>query len=227
MHFNTMKTMAMSTVLGVLMVVSAFVPSSSASDVDGTIEKIIGGVESRYNIPGFSADFEQSSILKAMDVTDRASGRLMVRQPGKMRWEYFAPDPQTIITDGVDLWIFRPEENQVMVGKAPSLFGEGKGAGFLSNIRSVRDSFTISLEPDETPGQYRLKMIPEKPSADLTAVELQITRAHYDIVSITTFNVYGDETIIELKNINREEVPFEALFRFEVPEGADVVQMNP
>ena len=70
-------------------------------------------------------------------------------------------------------------------------------------------------------------MIPRKPSADLTAVELQITKDQYDIVTITTFNVYGDETIIELKNINREKVPSETLFRFEVPEGADVVQMNP
>ena len=125
---DTMKNMALSTVLGVLMVVFAFVPSSLASEADETIEKIIGGVESRYNIPGFSADFEQKSILKAMDVTDMASGKLMVCQPGKMRWEYVTPDPQTIITDGKDLWIFRPDENQVMVGKAPALFGEGKGA---------------------------------------------------------------------------------------------------
>lgn len=227
MKFDSMKTMALSTVLGVLMVAFTFLTSSLASDADETIEKIISGVESRYNIPGFSADFEQESILKAMDVTDKASGRLMVRQPGKMRWEYVTPEPQTIITDGNDLWIFRPEENQVMVGKSPFLFGEGKGAGFLSNIRSVRESFSISLEPSDTPDQYRLKLIPRKPSADLTAVELQISKALFEIVRITTFNVYGDETRIKLRNINRSEVPPEALFRFQAPEGADIVQMNP
>ncbi|WP_372682252.1 outer membrane lipoprotein carrier protein LolA, partial [Desulfosarcina sp.] len=97
----------------------------SAAAADPTIDTIIAGVEARYNVPGFTADFEQESILKAMAVTDTASGRLMVRQPGKMRWEYLVPDPQTIITDGRELWVYRPQENQVLVGKAPSFFGEG------------------------------------------------------------------------------------------------------
>ncbi len=124
---------------------------SPVAAADPTIDTIIAGVETRYNVPGFTADFEQESILKAMAVTDTASGRLMVRQPGKMRWEYLVPDPQTIITDGKELWVYRPQENQVLVGKAPSFFGEGKGAGFLSNIKTVRKSFQLSLEPSSDP----------------------------------------------------------------------------
>ncbi|BBO68860.1 hypothetical protein DSCA_27900 [Desulfosarcina alkanivorans] len=203
------------------------VPPSSASDADHTIDTIIAGVEARYNVPGFTADFDQESILKAMAVTDTASGRLMVRQPGKMRWEYLVPDPQTIITDGNDLWVFRPEDNQVLVGKAPSFFGEGKGAGFLSNIKTVRKNFQISLEPVDAPGLYRLRLVPNKSSVDLMAVNLDIDKTSFDLVRITTFNVYGDETRIELKNVSFGDLPPEALFRFDVPEGADVVQMNP
>lgn len=201
-------------------------PLVSGAD-DTTIDKIIAGVESRYNIPGFTADFEQESILKAMAVTDTASGKLMVRQPGKMRWEYLVPDPQTIITDGDDLWVYRPEENQVLVGKAPALFGRGKGAGFLANIRSVRKNFQISLEPTDVATQYRLKLVPNKSSVDLLAVELDIVKKTFDLKTITTFNVYGDETRIVLKNVRFDDVPPESLFRFDIPEGADVVQMNP
>ncbi|MGA6925700.1 MAG: outer membrane lipoprotein carrier protein LolA, partial [Desulfosarcina sp.] len=89
-------------------VVGGLPAASSASETDSTIDAIIAGVERRYNVPGFRAEFDQESILKAMAVTDTASGRLMVRQPGKMRWEYLVPDPQTIITDGKDLWVYRP-----------------------------------------------------------------------------------------------------------------------
>ena len=201
-------------------------PSSSAA-ADPTIDTIIAGVEARYNVPGFTADFDQESILKAMAVTDTASGRLMVRQPGKMRWEYLVPDPQTIVTDGKELWVYRPQENQVLVGKAPSFFGEGKGAGFLSNIKTVRKSFQLSLEPATDPNQYRLKLLPNKSSVELMAVELDIVKKTYDLVRITTFNVYGDETRIELKNVSFDDPPPEGLFRFDVPEGADVLQMNP
>ena len=198
-------------------------PRADAAD---TIDTIIAGVEARYNVPGFTAEFDQESILKAMAVTDTASGALMVRQPGKMRWEYVVPEPQTIITDGNDLWVYRPEENQVMIGKAPAFFGKGKGAGFLSNIKSIRKNFQISLEPDPDPKLYRLKLVPNKSSVDLMEMKLEIAKKNFDLVRIITFNVYGDETRIELKNFNFADVPPEKLFQFTIPEGADVVQMN-
>jgi outer membrane lipoprotein carrier protein len=224
---NGLKPIFMSMAMIVLAIACGLTRPSSVSAADPTIDTIIAGVEARYNVTGFTADFDQESILKAMAVTDTASGRLMVRQPGKMRWEYLVPDPQTIITDGKDLWVYRPEENQVLVGKAPSFFGEGKGAGFLSNIKTVRKSFQLSLEPAKDPELYRLKLVPNKSSVDLMAVELDIAKKTYDLVRITTFNVYGDETRIELKNVSFDDPPPDALFRFDVPEGADVLQMNP
>lgn len=224
LKIDGLKSIAMA--IFILTIACRLVQPSFVSAADSTIDTIIAGVESRYNVPGFTADFDQESILKAMAVTDTASGRLMVRQPGKMRWEYLVPDPQIIITDGNDLWVYRPEENQVLVGKAPSFFGEGKGAGFLSDIKTVRKSFQISLEPVEDPKLYRLKLVPNKSSVDLMEVKLDIAKKTFDLVWITTFNVYGDETRIELKNVNFDNPPSEALFRFDVPEGADVLQMN-
>ena len=227
LKINGIKSIIVTMTILLIAIACGPVQPSSASDTDRVIDTIIAGVESRYNVSGFTADFDQESILKAMAVTDTASGRLMVRQPGKMRWEYYVPDPQTIITDGNDLWVYRPEENQVLVGKAPSFFGEGKGAGFLSNIKMVRQSFKISLEPVENPEQYRLRLVPNKSSVDLMEVMLDIAKKTFDLIQITTFNVYGDETRIELKNVSFNDPPPEALFRFDVPEGVDVLKINP
>ncbi len=197
-----------------------------AADTEQAIDTIVAGVEARYNVTGFVADFDQESILKAMAVTDVASGTVMVRQPDKMRWEYLAPDPQTIITDGKALWVYRPLENQVLVGKAPALFGDGKGAGFISDIKTVRQRFHISLGMSDDPELYHLRMVPNKSSADLMTVDLDVSKATFDLIRIITTNVYGDETRIILKNLRFEAKP-ESMFRFEVPEGADILQMNP
>jgi len=212
--------------LMLLTLAGAMVLPSAALAVDASVDKIVAGVEARYNVTGFTADFDQESILKAMAVTDTASGRLMVRQPGEMRWEYQVPDPQTIITNGRELWIYRPEENQVLVGKAPALFGKGKGAGFLANIKTIRKGFQISLEPSKDPDLYRLKLVPNRSTADLMAVKLDILKKNFDLVRIITFNVYGDETRIELKHFNFKNPPPATLFHFKVPKGADVVEMN-
>lgn len=218
---------ALAALMALITIDGSIMPPTVWADDSDTIDTIVAGVETRYNVPGFTADFDQESILKAMAVTDTASGRMMVRQPGKMRWEYLVPDPQTIITDGNDLWVYRPEENQVMVGKAPALFGGGKGAGFLSDIKTIRKNFQITLEPSDDLDLFRLKLVPNRSTVDLMALYLDIAQHTFDLIQITTVNVYGDETRIQLKNFDFNAAPPEALFRFEVPPGADVVQMNP
>lgn len=189
------------------------------------LEGVLAGVESRYAPAGFSARFFQESTLKAMAITDSAGGQIYVKRPGKMRWEYDHPEKQVIITDGQKLWIYRPEENQVIIGKAPSFFGDGKGAGFLSDMRQIRDEFDIVLEKTE-PQHYVLELTPRRQSPDIARISLSVAREDFAIDSIATYNAYGDETRITLSDLRFQENPADSLFRFEVPEGADVLQLD-
>ena len=52
------------------------------------VDEIINQIEKRYAGSGFSARFQQESTLQAMEITDYAAGNLLVKHPGKMRWEY-------------------------------------------------------------------------------------------------------------------------------------------
>ncbi len=191
-----------------------------------TLDQILDGIERRYDGKGFSASFFQESILKAMQITDTAEGRLTVKRPGKMRWEYTIPEAQSIITDGHTMWIHRPGDNQVMVGKAPEYFGGGKGAGFLSDIRQVRKSFTIQMQAAENKDYYRLKLIPLKPSAELADIVISVAKDTFQIDQVVTHNSYGDETRIVLSNYQFNIDPDDAQFTFSIPKGADVVKMD-
>jgi len=191
-----------------------------------SVDEILAGLEKRYAGPGFSVLFNQLTTLKAVNITDSATGRLFIKQPGKMRWEYEEPDRQIIISDGIRLWIYKYEDNQVMVGKAPSFFGDGKGAGFLSDIRQVRQNFTVIPGEVETDQAVSLKLFPRNPQPELADIDLRISKANFDVLLVITHNAYGDETRIELKNYRRETDLKEELFRFEIPQGADVIQMD-
>ena len=46
------------------------------------------------------------------------------------------------------MWIYRPADNQVMVGKAPSFFADGKGFSFLSDMEAVKKKFYILLKKE-------------------------------------------------------------------------------
>lgn len=191
-----------------------------------SIDEIVQRVEKRYAGSGFSARFVQESVLKAMDITDKASGKIYIKRPGMMRWEYEKPDRQIIITDGSKLWIYRPEDNQVMVGKAPSFFGEGKGANFLSDIKLLKKNFFILPGKKGRNDHYNLKLLPRKKTLDLTGIDLSISSKTFDIVQVITTNVYGDETRITLRNFQFKQDLEDSLFSFKIPPGVDLMQLE-
>jgi outer membrane lipoprotein carrier protein len=197
-----------------------------AAEPDLTLEQILDRVEKHYTNKSFTAEFAQESTLKAMDITDFATGKIFVRYPGMMRWEYEKPDKQIIVTDGHKLWIYRPADNQVTTGSAPAFFGDGKGASFLSDIKLIRRKFKISLENSKDEFFYELKLQPLEKTLDVTDIRLSVTKSSFTVVRIITYNSYGDENRIDLLNHQFDVKLDDSLFSFEIPPGADVLQME-
>lgn len=200
--------------------------NASDSKQNITLDEILAKVEKRYALSGFTASFFQSSTLKALNITDTAVGRISIKRPGKMRWIYEAPERQSIITDGTRLWIYHPDDNQVMLGVAPSYFGGGKGASFLTDIREMRATFDISLETPDVPDRYKLKLVPKRKSVDVTHVFVWIATRSWEVSEVATYNTYGDETRMEFSHIEFIDDLPDPLFMFTIPDGTDVVQLD-
>ena len=197
-----------------------------AAESDLPLEQILDRMEKHYTGNNFRAEFIQESTVKAMEITDFASGKMFVRYPGKMRWEYEKPEKQIIITDGFKLWIYRPADNQVMTGSAPAFFSDGKGASFLSDITLVRKKFTISLGESKDDFFYELILKPLEKTLDVTDIRLSVTKNTFTVIRVVTYNSYGDKNHIEFLNHEFNAELNDSLFSFEAPEGADVLQMD-
>jgi len=191
-----------------------------------SLSEIMDKVEKKYDVPDFSAYFIQESTLKAMGITDVASGSIFVKRPGMMRWEYDKPDSQTIVTDGKKLWVYKPDDNQVMIGKAPSFFGDGKGAGFLSDMKLIRAKFKMYFEKEKSDHDYVIKLLPKEQTAGITKIHLAISKTTFKIKKIITTNDYDDKTVIELVNSRFNLNLDKSLFHFIVPDGTDVIMMD-
>ncbi|MCP4353002.1 MAG: outer membrane lipoprotein chaperone LolA [Desulfobacterales bacterium] len=200
---------------------------SPAEKASLSLDDIMDRVEKRYAGSGFSARFDQKSTIKAMEITDTAHGKLFVKRPDMMRWEYEAPEKQIIMTDGDTLWIYRPADKQVMTGKAPAYFGSGKGASFLSDIRAVRKQFIVSLEKKDDSVFYVLKLVPMEKKFDISAIYLSISKENFDVVKIATYNAYEDETLIVMGNFQFNQEFDNAMFNFAIPPGGvDILRLE-
>ncbi|WP_462269108.1 LolA family protein [Desulfobacter sp.] len=204
--------------------IPATLPCNAAQPLDDETAKIVSGIEATYAQKSFSADFEQTSRLTALDVTETAKGKAWFSHPGKMKWAYQSSDNHEIITNGTDLWIYRPEENQVMTGDAAPFFQSGSGGAFLADIRKIREAFTI--EPDKSGENVaQLVLTPKKETPELAKVRIMVTLPGYEIPVVETENIYGDTTKFIFTNIRF--VPFnEQIFEFIPPPGTEIIEMD-
>ncbi len=187
-------------------------------------DEIMDKVISKYGERAFSASFVQTTSFKSMDMTDTASGYIIFKPPYKMRWKYYTPEVQEVISDGKTLWIYNEKDNQVTTAKAENFFKNGRGGSFLTDIKNLRKNFEISLEGKVKNNVYRFRLLPLKENADISSVYLLISSASLDIVGISTYNAYDDENVLEFKNVKLlNDIP-NSEFDFTIPRGAEVIR---
>lgn len=196
----------------------------SADQTDTLKEKILTHIEKKYSDKGFQADFNQISKLTALDITETASGKAWFSHPGKMRWLYLTPERHEIITNGQNLWIFRPDQDQVMRGDAQNFFKSGAGGAFLSDIGLMRKNFTIAIQKtDET--HVTLLLTARQKNPDMVSITIKVSSSTHEIQQVTTHNAYGDTTRFEFTHIQFNPVDA-SMFEFKIPEGLSIIEMD-
>ncbi len=189
---------------------------------------ILDRVQQRYAAGDFEADFVQESHLKAMGMVDTAQGHLYFGRPGMMRWHYKTPEEYLIITDGDTVWIYRPEENQVMLGRSVDYFGSKEGADFFTKPGELTREFILELAPKELQEKnyYVLRLVPRTERPSLAELYLFISKETFDIVKSVTCNPFGDKTTIRFDSYRFDRGLNSSLFIFQIPNGAEVLQLQ-
>ena len=201
-----------------------FLSAAAATETENEKETVLSAIEKKYSGKSFETSFYQISKLAALDITEKASGKAFFSHPGKMRWEYLEPEKHEIITNGKSLWIYQPEENQVMQGSAESFFKTGAGGAFLSDISLVRKNYIITIK-EVTDDYTELDLVAQKETPDISLIVIRVSKKNNDITRIVTRNIYGDTTLFEFNDIRFISIDPSG-FEFVVPKGANVVDLE-
>src|SRR5215213_5864125 len=129
-----------------LLVWAVLAPHRLARAVDQTAPELAAALQKKYDgIKDFSADFAhayEGGVLKKQ-ITER--GHLLVKKPGKMRWDYSAPEKKQFVSDGVKLYSYLPQDKQVIVSDVPAEDQAGTPTLFLAGKGNLTRDFTPSI----------------------------------------------------------------------------------
>jgi outer membrane lipoprotein carrier protein len=193
----------------------------------------VAKLQARYDsTDGFAADFTQEIESATLGEKVTSQGKVYFKKPGRMRWEFTSPDPQTVISDGHFLWFYQPQQKQVLKTPLQQAFRSHTPISFLMGVGRIDQDFTVGLA-GQAGEMYLLHFAPQESPGDSLSdslggsLEVQVSSRTYDIVRVQITDPLGNITRLHFANIDRHATLDGALFHFTVPPGVDIVEPLP
>ena len=214
--------------VALFVVTSAVLATVPLSGQGRTAPAVAAALQAKYDrIKDFSADFVQhyeSGVLKRK-VTER--GKLQVKKPGKMRWDYTQPDEKLFVSDGRRIYLWVPADKQVTVTCVPEEDQATTAVLFLVGKGNLTRDFEVTFNGAQQPGSHSLRLQPKLPERDYDWLELVIDEASLQIRSLTAADRQGGQSTFVLSNFKENPGLSDKAFTFSPPRGADVTSSDP
>lgn len=151
---------------------------SSIAFAQADAHKIADRLDQHYNhIDTLRVNFTET--YRGAGVNRSEAGTLLLKKPGKMRWDYRQPRPKLFLSDGKTAWFYVPGEQQVRKASVKTLDDFRSPLRYLLGKTKLEKEFEgLSLAPDVKPldaGDIVLRGVPKSMADRVHQVLLEIT----------------------------------------------------
>ena len=152
---------------------------------------------------------------------------MLVKKPGKMRWEYRSPEKKLFVSDGTRIYFHEPGSNQVTVSEVPQGDQAASAALFLTGKGNLTRDFTASFIQAEGAGAgsstYALRLDPKKPQGEYDWLEVVVDWNTLLIQRLTAAEKEGGRSTFLFSRFKENIGVGDKPFVFEIPRGAEVI----
>lgn len=187
------------------------------ADAAGRLRVLLDGMQS------YAANFEQVVVGADGDALQTVVGAMHVQRPGRFRWEATSPQPQLIVTQGADLYVFDQDLEQVTVQPVDELLGDSPARLLVSDGAQLEALFAVRQEavPDAAADAESFVLAPKDANSLFRTIRLEFAAGLLSRLDIADHLQQVTRVVFRNARLNPDLPP--GLFRFEIPEGVDVV----
>jgi len=175
------------------------------------------------NLKTLTAHFDKSFHWKLANEVHKYKGKLYVQNPDKFRIE---TDKWLMCSDGRSVWTYSETNGQVLISRAAGSEGELTPQAFL--FRYVRDYSAEYLKQEKLGRRtcYLLQLTPKEENSFVTQMKVWIDKNDGLTRKASYTDINGNITTYELSGIQVGKPIDDALFRFDPPEGVEVIDLR-
>jgi len=161
-----------------------------------------------------------ASSSNAAKAPKTSSGTFIFARPGQFIWNYLKPYEQTLQSDGVQLYIYDKDLNQVTTKKLGNALGSSPAA-ILFGSNDLEKNFTLK-EDGAKDGQEWLLATPKNKDTTIDHVRIGFRNNAPEAMELT--DTFGQTSALTFTKFEKNPTIAADQFKFVTPKGADVLQ---
>ncbi len=217
-------------VLGCLCVLS--LPMVAWGKDNHSIEVLVKHVDAQYaQLKDFQADFVQETRIQGFDTPLRSSGRVYLKKPGRLRWDYMEPSVEHMYVDQDQVALYVPAHNQVLKGSLTMMVATKAPLQLLQGVGKLAEHFSVHPTGNGEVGEGGLplltlipKPLPDSMASSLVKVVSEIQPRTYLIQSLSLHEGNGNVSTFRFSNFKANRGLDDTVFILNPPEGVVIVE---
>lgn len=195
-----------------------------AQEAELTVKDVTDKMQNRYEmIDDAAASFVKYVKLGFSNIEQTYSGTIMIKKPSKLRME---AENETIVTDGVTVWLYSPVNNQVIVDRYKENQNSVSPETFLLNLPQNYYTTLLGVEKARNTSLANLKLVPKDDRSFVKSVKILVEVGTWDVRTITVVDVNDTETTYTIKSLKLNTNLDDKKFVYSPPPGVEVVDLR-
>lgn len=208
------------------------VPALAQAKASDELGALVNRVDAQYaQIRDFQADFVQETRIQGFDTPVRSSGRVYLKKPGRLRWDYLDPSVEHIYVHEDQLAMYVPAHNQVLKGSLTMMVSTKAPLRLLQGIGKLAEHFTPQPTGDGEKGEGGLplvtlipKPVAGAPPSSLVKIVVEVQPRTYMIQVLALHENNGNVSIFQFSGFKVNKGLDDAVLILNPPEGVVIVE---
>lgn len=196
------------------------------------VRAIVKYIQARYEkTKDLQADFVQKTKIEGFERPVTSSGKVYLKKPGRLRWDYLEPANEQIYVTHDDVKVFVPEHKQVLIGKLTQMAASQAPLQLLQGVGKLDESFDIQPTAGMERGIGGIRLITLIPKAkeqesarNLQKIIVEVFPKTYFLRTVSLYEISGNVATFEFSELKPNTGLTNEAFDFKIPPDVEVVR---
>lgn len=194
--------------------------------------EVVKQIQARYEkTKDLQADFSQKTKIEGFERPVVSSGKVYIKKPGRLRWDYLDPASEEIYVNQDDVKVYVPEHKQVLIGKLTQMAASQAPLELLQGATRLDESFDIEPTKGKERGIGGVRLITLIPKAkdhesmrNLQRIVVEVFPKTYFLRTVSLHEISGNVATFEFSGLKPNLGLSNDVFDFKAPPDVEVVK---